>query len=183
MRIMERFFLVGYMGSGKTTIGKLLAKELNLHFTDMDLFIENRYRKTISRLFAEKGESGFREIERTALEEVSEFENSVISTGGGLPCFYDNMELMNASGITIYLKVPEEVLAERLDAMKHNRPLIKDKNKEEIQAFIAESLEKRQSFYHQAHLTFDAEQLRTRSDVKQIVTNLILILKDRTANK
>jgi shikimate kinase len=94
---MKPFFLIGYMGSGKTTLGKQLAKKLNLQFVDMDLFIENRYHKSISEIFKEKGEDGFREIERRTLQEIAGFENVIISTGGGLPCFFDNMDLMNKS--------------------------------------------------------------------------------------
>lgn len=165
------------MGSGKTTIGKLLAKRACLQFVDLDLFIENRYHKSVGQLFSEKGESGFREIERRALEEVSGFENIVISTGGGAPCFFDNMTLMNQLGFTIYLKVSESELANRLNHMKHNRPLIKDKEEDELRAFISESLRKREIFYNRAKLMFDAEQLLDETDVDNIVINLIETLK------
>src|SRR5690554_5346297 len=101
---MERYFLVGYMGSGKTTLGKKLATSLSLSFVDLDLYIESKYFKTIAQLFEEKGEDEFRVIEKNSLREVCEFENVVISTGGGTPCFFDNMQLMNEKGNTIYLK-------------------------------------------------------------------------------
>ncbi|GHV20402.1 shikimate kinase [Bacteroidia bacterium] len=165
------------MGSGKTTIGKLLAKRAGLQFVDLDLFIENRHHKSVRQLFSEKGESGFREIERRALEEVSGFEDIVISTGGGAPCFFDNMTLMNQLGFTIYLKVSESELANRLNYMKHNRPLIKDKNEDELRVFISESLRKREIFYNQAKLMFDAEQLLDETDVDNIVINLIETIK------
>ena len=155
---MKRIFLIGYMGSGKSTIGKLLAKNAGLQFVDLDLFIEKRHHKSIGQLFTEKGEPGFREIERRALEEVSEFETTVISTGGGAPCFFDNMDLMNRSGLTIYLKVSESKLVNRLHHIKHNRPLIKNKNEEELRLFISENLRKREPFYNQAKLIFDAEE-------------------------
>jgi shikimate kinase len=164
------------MGSGKTTIGKSLSKAMGSQFVDLDLFIENRYRKTIGQLFAEKGETTFREIERQALIEVSEFENIIISTGGGVPCFFDNMHLMNQLGTTIYLKVSESELANRLNYMKHNRPLIKDKNEEELKLFISESIKKRELFYNQAKLVFDAEQLLDENDVDNIVANLVKII-------
>ncbi|MDR1368641.1 MAG: shikimate kinase [Dysgonamonadaceae bacterium] len=173
---MLRIFLIGYMGSGKTTIGKSLSKAMGSQFVDLDLFIENRYRKTIGQLFAEKGETTFREIERQALIEVSEFENIIISTGGGVPCFFDNMHLMNQLGTTIYLKVSESELANRLNYMKHNRPLIKDKNEEELKLFISESIKKRELFYNQAKLVFDAEQLLDENDVDNIVANLVKII-------
>lgn len=155
----QQFFLIGYMGSGKTTVGKRLARKLNLQFIDMDLFIENRYRKSISAIFEEKGEAGFREIERKALREVVDFENIVISTGGGLPCFFDNMDLMNQSGITIYLKASVDELVERLRTGKQKRPLVKDKNPEELKDFITVNLEKREEFYSKATLVFESNGL------------------------
>ncbi len=164
------------MGSGKTTIGKSLSKALNLQFVDLDLFIENRHRKTVGQLFAEKGETEFREIERRALEEVAGFENIIISTGGGAPCFFDNIDLMNRLGTTIYLKVSESELANRLIHMKHNRPLIKDKNQEELEIFISETLQKREIFYNQAKVVFDAEQLLDENDVDNTVANLVKIM-------
>ena len=173
---MQKIFLIGYMGSGKTTVGKLLAKKMNLPFIDLDLFIENRYRKSVGEIFAEKGEANFREIERKALQEVSQFENLVISTGGGAPCFFDNMNIMNEAGTCIYLKVGIEELAKRLNCGKGKRPLIKDKNPEELKEFISVNLEKREPFYNQATYIYDAEQLMTKEDVNSIVEHLISYL-------
>jgi Shikimate kinase len=161
------------MGSGKTTIGKLLAKKLNLPFIDLDLFIENRYRKSVGEIFIEKGEADFREIERKALHEVSQFENLIISTGGGTPCFFDNMTIMNEAGTSIYLKVGIEELAKRLSGCKEKRPLIKDKSPEELKEFISINLEKREIFYNQASYIYNAEQLMTKEDVSSIVEHLI----------
>ena len=92
---MKRIFLIGYMGAGKTTVGKVLAGLLNLSFIDLDYYIERRYHKTVSQLFAEKGEEVFRSIERNMLHEVADFENVLVSVGGGTPCFFENMEVMN----------------------------------------------------------------------------------------
>ena len=144
---MKRVFLVGYMGAGKTTVGKELAKLAGLSFIDLDYYIEGRYHKAVSQIFAERGEEAFREIERNMLHEVAEFEDVLISTGGGAPCFFDNMEFMNASGTTVYLR-----------------------------AFIAESLEKRNPFYTKASITFDAEKMLTESDVHDISNALMKIL-------
>ena len=88
---MKRIILIGYMGAGKTTLGKVLARELNLEFIDLDWYIENRFHQSVSQLFSTRGEEGFRIIERNMLHEVAEFENVVISCGGGTPCFFDNM--------------------------------------------------------------------------------------------
>ena len=101
---MTRIILLGYMGAGKTTIGKALAKELGIMFYDLDWYIESRMRRTVAQIFSDEGEEGFREIERNMLHEVAEFEDVVISRGGGTPCFYDNMDYMNAQGDTIYLQ-------------------------------------------------------------------------------
>jgi len=116
---MERIFIIGYMGSGKTTVGKLLARSLSLEFIDLDAYIENKYRKTISALFAGKGEEEFRKIESQALHEVAQFEDVVISTGGGAPCYLDNMALMNQAGTTVYIKADPEELAARLAGIKN----------------------------------------------------------------
>lgn len=168
------------MGSGKTTIGKQLAKNLNLQFVDLDLFIENRYRKSISTIFKEKGEEGFREIERKALQEVAGFEDVIISTGGGLPCFFNNIHLMNQTGTTIYLKVSVEELTKRLNVCKHNRPLISDKTLEELKDFIELNLNKREEFYNKASLVFDAEGLTTKEDINTIVNRLASYLTKET---
>ena len=111
---MQRIFLIGYMGVGKTTLGKALADRTGLSFIDLDLFIEGRYRKTIRQIFEAEGEEAFREIERRALHEVAEFEDIVLSTGGGTPCFFDNMTYMNRVGTTVYLKASPEALTERI---------------------------------------------------------------------
>ena len=92
---MDRIFLIGYMGSGKTSMGKLLATQLSYDFVDLDAYIETKYHKTVSQIFAEMGESKFREIERKCLRLVGEFEKTIISTGGGSPCYFDNMEYKN----------------------------------------------------------------------------------------
>ncbi|MCL2651422.1 MAG: shikimate kinase [Candidatus Azobacteroides sp.] len=172
----NRIYLIGYMGSGKTTIGRKLAKKLDFQFIDVDHFIENRQRKTINEIFSKKGEDAFRLIEHKALKEISLFESTVISTGGGVPCFYDNMEIMNKTGFTVYLKVSSEELAKRLGSYKNNRPLLKDKTPLEMVAFISESIEKRKAYYNQAKLVFDAEQMLTNIEVSNIVDNLILHL-------
>ena len=90
------------MGCGKSTIGKRLAQKLSLSFIDLDAHIQNNYRKTIADLFDEKGEEAFRRIEQQALMEVADFEDVLVSTGGGAPCFFDNMEVMNRAGVTVY---------------------------------------------------------------------------------
>ena len=111
---MTRIILIGYMGAGKTTVGKALSKELGIIFYDLDWYIESRMRKSVSQIFAERGEEGFRQIEYNMLHEVAEFENVIISCGGGTPCFFDNMDYMNSLAETVYLKAEPEVLRTHL---------------------------------------------------------------------
>lgn len=161
---MNRIFLVGYMGAGKTTIGKVLSKLMGLTFIDLDYYIEGRFRKTVAQLFAERGEEGFRSIERNMLHEVAEFEDVLVSTGGGTPCFFDNMEFMNQQGTTIYLQVSVDELASRLEVCKHTRPVLKNRTGDELKAFVAESLSGRLPFYQKASIVFDANELMTEAD-------------------
>ena len=152
---MKRVILIGYMGSGKTTIGKALSKETGLMFYDLDWYIESRMRKSVSQIFAEKGEEGFRKIEHNMLHEVAEFEDVIISCGGGTPCFFDNMDYLNQQGQVVYLKADPEVLYKHLQMARVERPLLKGKSHEELLAFIKEQLEKREPFYTKARYTLD----------------------------
>lgn len=170
---MVRIFLIGYMGVGKTTAGKELARLLDLQFVDLDHFIQNRYNKTIGLLFEELGESRFREIESKVLQEVAQFENVVISTGGGTPCFYNNLEVMNQAGTTVYMKADALILSQRLNLCKEKRPLIKDKNETELFDFVTENLERREPFYCRAKVIFEAQELVNREDVGKYVQSLI----------
>ena len=174
---MKRLFLIGYMGAGKTTMGKLLAKTEELEFVDLDLFIESRYQKSIGEIFESVGEHKFREIENNILKEVSEFEDVVISTGGGTACFFDSMPFMNQMGTTIYLKSSPEALAKRLSGFKDKRPLIKNKSEIELLEFISDNLKKREPFYNQAHLIFNTGEFESVEEAEILVDELITELK------
>jgi shikimate kinase len=156
---MANVFLIGYMGAGKSTVGKRLAHRLGASFVDTDRFIENRYRKKIADLFADWGEAYFRGIECAVLEEVASFENAVIATGGGTPCFFDNMERMNRTGITVYLKVSVAELLRRLSSGRQQRPLVAGKSAAELEAFVCESLARREEWYNRASIVFPAEEV------------------------
>ena len=156
---MTRIILIGYMGAGKTTVGKALARELGLPFYDLDWYIEERFRRTIPQIFAEKGEEGFRRIEQRVLHEVAEFEDLIISSGGGTPCFFDNMEYMNRQAMTVYLKATPETLFQHLKMGKTERPLLKGKTDEELMDFIRSSLATREPFYSRARYTLDVSPL------------------------
>ena len=128
---MIRIFLTGYMGAGKTTLGKAFAREMNVPFIDLDWYIEERFHKSIRELFTERGEASFRELERNMLHEVGEFEDVVVSTGGGTPCFFDNMEYMNGCGQTVFLDVHPDILFRRLRVAKQQRPILQGKTDED----------------------------------------------------
>jgi len=156
---MKRIILVGYMGSGKTTVGKALAKDLGLTFYDLDWYIESRMMRKIPQIFAEKGEEGFRTIEYNMLREVAEFEDVVVSCGGGTPCFFDNMDYLNQQGETIYLKASPDVLYDHLKMARVERPLIKGKEREELMSFIEEQLSKRAPHYEKAKHVLNVDKL------------------------
>lgn len=162
---MTRILLVGFMATGKTTLGKALAKDLGLQFVDLDLYIESRYHATVSQIFAERGEEGFRQIERNMLHEVAEFEDVIIATGGGTPCFFDNMEYMNAQGTTVFLDASVDVIFTRLTIARTQRPLVAGKTDEELRSYITETLNRRLPYYSRATHSFCANQLE---NVKQI---------------
>mgnify|MGYP000368641183 CR=1 FL=1 len=173
---MKRVFLVGYMGAGKTTVGKELAKLAGLSFIDLDYYIEGRYHKAVSQIFAERGEEAFREIERNMLHEVAEFEDVLISTGGGAPCFFDNMEYMNRVGTTVFLDVDPKVLFSRLRVAKQQRPILQGKKDDELLDFIVQALEKRAPFYRQANYIYCADKLEDRSQIETSVQQLRKLL-------
>jgi shikimate kinase len=166
---MKRIILIGYMGAGKTTIGRVLAKDLGLMFYDLDWYIETRMHRSVAKIFEEEGEEGFREIEHNMLHEVAEFENVIVSCGGGTPCFFDNMDYMNSLCETIYLKASAEVLAAHLRMGKVVRPLILGKTDEELTDYIRQMLVQREPFYLKAKHVFDVNLLNTREKVWESV--------------
>ncbi|NLV53436.1 MAG: shikimate kinase [Bacteroidales bacterium] len=170
---MTRIILIGYMGAGKTTIGKVLAREMGMDFYDLDNYIEGRFHQKIPEVFAEKGEEGFREVERKMLHEVAEFENIILSCGGGTPCFFDNMDYMNLQGETVFLDAPPRVLKEHLQMGKTVRPLIQGKTEEELIAFIEQSLQMRLPFYQKARHTLKIETIHTKEQIKNYVDQII----------
>ncbi len=166
---MIRVILIGYMGAGKTTVGKALANELGLTFYDLDWYIEDRYHRTVAQLFAEREEEGFRKVEQQMLHEVAEFENVIISCGGGTPCFFNNMEYMNGQAQTVYLKATPDVLYRHLKMSKAERPLLKNKTEEELKEYIKNSLAQRQDYYEKAKYIFDVELLENQTKIKDSV--------------
>ena len=169
---MKRIVLIGYMGSGKTTVGTALGKEIGLPFYDLDWYIESRMRKKVSQIFAERGEEGFRVIERNMLHEVAEFEDVVISCGGGTPCFFDNMDYLNSQAQVVYLRCEPEVLRKHLLMGQGDRPLLKGKTPEELTDYIREQVEYREQFYTKARYTLDVSLMDNYDKIKITIEKL-----------
>jgi shikimate kinase len=152
-------FLVGYMGSGKTTLGKQLAQALDYSFVDQDSVIEEKMGMTIADIFSLMGEPKFREIEHQTLADLSNGDNMVVATGGGAPCYFDNMELMNKGGVSIYLKVSTQTLFQRLRLAHLKRPLIRNKSDKELVAFIDSKMIEREPFYSKSTITIQSDDI------------------------
>ena len=165
------------MGTGKTTVGKELAKALGVTFYDLDWYIETRMRKTVKQIFDERGEEGFRRMEHNMLHEVAEFEDIVLSCGGGTPCFFDNMDYMNRQGQTVYLKARPDVLHAHLKMGKGVRPLLLNKTEDEVAAFIAEQLRQREPFYAKARYTLDVNLMDNFEKIAGTVDHLRNLLQ------
>jgi shikimate kinase len=152
-----KVYLIGFMGSGKTHIGQKLAQLLGFLFVDTDSLIENTEGMTVAQLFENKGETAFRDIESERLKSLSKWDNIIVATGGGAPCFLDNMTYLNNSGITVYLKTNPQLLLERLLPETEKRPLLKGRSEVELLAFITTKIEEREAFYGQADIIIHQE--------------------------
>ena len=166
---MKRIIIIGYMGSGKTTVGHALSQELGLPFYDLDWYIETRMHRTVKQIFDEKGEEGFRKIEHNLLHEVAEFEDVIISCGGGTPCFFDNIDYINRQGETVYLKCTTDVLYKHLKMGKTVRPLLLNKTPDEVKTFIETQLKQREPFYAKAKHIVDVSLMDNKEKIKTTV--------------
>jgi shikimate kinase len=154
-------FLVGFMGSGKTTAGKRLASSMNINFIDLDTYIEEQEKMTISTIFKDYGETHFRVLEHTHLKSLINLEHDIIiSTGGGTPCYHDNMKLMNNIGLTIYLEMSSKALLSRLKNSK-KRPLLNETEHKDKEKLITGLLKTRKVFYDKSKMKINALSLRT----------------------
>jgi len=151
----HKIIFIGYMGCGKSTLAEKLAKEMKVPFIDSDKVIEEIANMSIAAIFKEKGEETFREMESMFIQSLANVPAFVLSTGGGMPCFNNNMLLLNELGVTVYLKNTREVLADRLLKGKNARPLIEGKSKEELIQFIDDNLLQREKFYSLAKVTVE----------------------------
>jgi shikimate kinase len=166
-------YICGFMGCGKTTEGKKIANEIGFNFIDLDEYIVNKFNKSIVDLFKDVGEEEFRNIETIALKECTNNNSEIlIATGGGTPCFNNNLEFMKCNGYLIYLKLNEQELLKRLSNAKTNRPLIKDKNNEEMLLYIENLLKVREVFYNQADIIVDANHIDISNLNQEIMKRL-----------
>jgi shikimate kinase len=171
MAQLRRVYITGFMGCGKTTAGKKLAEALNYSFTDLDDEIERKEQRSVSEIFAISGEEYFRKAESEALRDLQISDNTVISTGGGTPCYGDNLSYMKETGILVYIKMTPLQLVNRLNDMSDKRPLLKGLKDSELTDYITEKLKAREHFYEQSTIVVDGMSL----DIK-ILSDKILAL-------
>ncbi len=153
---MARVYLVGFMGAGKTTIGKVLAKRLQWTFTDTDQVTEFELGMPLTSVFADLGELWFRHYEKKVLQKTTTLQNTIISTGGGTPCFENNMETIIESGLCVYLFLPPKAIISRLEKSKKPRPLVRELSGSELEKYVEKTFSDREKYYSQAHFTVDA---------------------------
>jgi shikimate kinase len=169
---ISKVYIIGYMGSGKTTTGKKLAGLLGWTFTDLDTCIEEHTGLTIPEIFSRNGEAWFRGVEAEVLRSLGSLNRAIISTGGGTPCYKDNMDYMLDTGLTIYLKLTPGQLKSRLSGTKGERPLIKDLGEEGLLNYIEENLAIREEWYNRAELNFNGFKTPVRSIYSQVRSRL-----------
>jgi len=167
---------MGFMGAGKTTLGKALARHLGVSFIDLDQYIEARFMKSVSQIFALKGEQGFREIESRMLREVGEFDDVIVSCGGSTPLIGDNMDFMLQHGQTVYLKCNNETLLNRLKVARAQRPLIASKTDQELAQFIESETKRREPGYLKAEFVCPGDRLESRDQISETVEYLEKLL-------
>lgn len=166
---MSRIFLIGFMGCGKTTLGRKLATRLGYTFYDLDHLLEEQAGMSVAEYFSSFGETAFRLAESEILKNTAYGEKAVISTGGGLPCFFDNMDWMKAHGTTLYIKLSPKTLSSRLEHGKEARPLLRDKHGDELVTFIAGKLAERERFYDQAQVIADGLSLTAEKVIELVL--------------
>ncbi len=156
-------YIIGFMGSGKSTAGKKLASLKGWKFIDLDSMIEEKEESSITELFERKGEEYFRMTEAECLREIGSSDGLVVACGGGTPCYHGNMDYMNNNGITVYLEMSPRALASRLSQAKHSRPLIAGLTDSDMESYISEALDERKEYYEKAKIKFDGLKGEIRS--------------------
>ena len=177
--MMNPVFLIGYMGCGKTTLGEVLARQMDCRFIDLDEFIEQRQGMTVLQIFDEMGEQHFRNLETEALQEVALMTDVIVGCGGGTPCHGDNMSLMNQAGITVWLTTSPERITARLllPEQKSKRPKINTLPTHEVLPLVKKELQSRSPYYAQAQLQFDSTDIETGPATVRTARRLAKLLK------
>lgn len=172
--------LIGYMGAGKTTIGRVLARQMDYEFSDLDQYIEKQSGHSISEIFADKGEEWFRKTERDMLHEVCRKRSAVIAVGGGTPCFFDNMEYMNRHATTVYLQASVDTLIAHIHISNrlhgNSRPLLQGKTDEEMRRYMTENLHTRAPYYNMAQHVMHIEVLNTEEQIEMTAKKILQLL-------
>jgi len=166
--LLHRIYLIGYMGSGKSTIAAALSQRLSWDWIDIDDVISTRSGLSIPEIFRRYGEDDFRSLETSALRRTIEDDHLIIATGGGAPCYNENLQLMKESGELVYLQCHSNTLEERLSDEAHLRPLIASLSKKELPDYIQKHLARREEFYMQADYIITAD-----GEVEQIVSSIV----------
>ena len=161
------------MASGKTTFGRALARRTGLQHIDLDFYIEQRFHSTVREIFARKGEAEFRRIEGAMLREVGEMEDTIVSCGGGTPCFGDNIDYMNSRGLTVCLRAADDVIADRIMRAGAKRPLMAGKSREEILMTLHDHMQTRKPYYDRAALTISGDRLENKRQISDTVEHFI----------
>ena len=176
--MMKPVFLIGYMGCGKTTLGEVLARQMQCRFIDLDEYIEARQAMSIVKIFDEMGESRFRELETEALHEVAAMTDVIVGCGGGTPCHGDNMDLMNRAGTTVWLTTSPERITDRLllPDQKSKRPKINTLPADEVLPLVKAELQLRSPYYGQAQLQFDSTDIETAEATERTARHLATLL-------
>lgn len=162
---ISRIYLVGYMGAGKSSVAKKVANKTGWFPYDLDILFEEKYKISVSDFFRKYGEDTFRKLESELLKKTADINQGVIATGGGTPCFFDNMNWMNENGVTVFLKVSQQTSITRLLHSKKKRPLLQDKNESEMMNFIQEQYRFRMPFYQKAQFEVKGENC----DIEQLI--------------
>lgn len=171
-----KIFLVGFMGCGKSYVGRRLAAKFSFQFVDVDSIIENTEGATIAHIFTTEGEPYFRQLESNTLKGLGKWDNIVIATGGGAACFRNNMEWMNEQGLTVYLKATPELLLSRLKNETNHRPILGGRTDDDLLHFIETKVAERAQFYEQATITIEQ-----KTDGDQVVSDIVDALYNRVS--
>lgn len=170
---MRPVFLIGFIGCGKTTLGQAAGSRTGLRFIDLDALIEERCLMTVAQIFTRHGQEGFRRIERHTLTEAAAMTDVIVACGGGTPCFFDNIDLMNSAGLTVRLDASEETLLRRLKAGRDSRPLLAGKSDDELARFISDTLASRMPYYSKAAASFPSDRLETIEEIDETVNKFV----------